>query len=72
MHETASGDDIIQNITHDFVRYGYEIIQAFHFGTDIPKKPVIEQVIALARGSDVEEIFFAADVQRWSEISHMA
>src|SRR4029077_16026582 len=61
-----------QNIARDFVRHGYEIMQIFHFGMDIPKKRVIEQVIAFARGSDVEEIFFAADVQQWSEISHMA
>ena len=47
-------------------------MQFFHFGKDIPKKRVIEQVIAFARGSDVEEIFFAADVQQWSQISHVA
>jgi putative colanic acid biosynthesis UDP-glucose lipid carrier transferase len=72
MHETPWGDDIIQNIYRDFVQHGYEIMQFFHFGTDIPKKRVIEQMIASTRGSDVEEIFFAADVQRWSEISHVA
>jgi hypothetical protein len=29
-------------------------------------------MIEVTRGYDIEEIFFAADVQRWSEISHMA
>ena len=72
MHESPWADDTIQNIARDFVRHGYEIVQFFHFGSDIPKKRVIEQVIAFARGSDVEEIFFAADVQQWSEISQMA
>jgi hypothetical protein len=72
MHEPPWADDTIQNIARDFVRHGYEIMQFFHFGTEIPKKRVIEQVIAFARGSDVEEIFFAADVQQWSEISHLA
>ena len=72
MHELPWADDVIRKTARDFVRHGYEISQFFHFGTDIPKKQIIEQVIALTRGSDVEEIFFAADVQRWSEISHMA
>jgi len=72
MHEPPWAHDTIQNTARDLVRHGYEIMQFFHFGTNIPKKRVIEQVIAFARGSDVEEIFFAADVQQWSEISHMA
>jgi Undecaprenyl-phosphate glucose phosphotransferase len=72
MHDSPWADDTIQNIARDFVRHGYEIMQFFHFGTDIPKKQVIEQMIAFTRGSDVEEIFFAADVQQWSEISHLA
>jgi putative colanic acid biosynthesis UDP-glucose lipid carrier transferase len=72
MHEPQWAEDTIQNIARDFVRHGYEIMQFFHFSTNIPKKRVIEQVIAFARGSDIEEIFFAADVQQWSEISLMA
>jgi len=54
MHEPPWADDTIQAIARDFVRHGYEIMQFFHFGTDIPKKRVLEQVIAFARGSDVE------------------
>jgi putative colanic acid biosynthesis UDP-glucose lipid carrier transferase len=72
MHESPLADDVVQKITRDFVRYGYEIMQFFHMGADIQGKEAIKQVIASARGSDVEEIFFAADVQRWSEINHMA
>ena len=72
MHEPPWADDTIQNIARDFVRHGYEIMKFFHFGTDIPKKRVVEQVVAFARGSDIEEIFFTADVQQWSEISNMA
>jgi Undecaprenyl-phosphate glucose phosphotransferase len=72
MYESPPGADVIRNVTRDFVRSGYEIIQFFHFDTDIPKKQVIEHVIEVTRGSDIEEIFFAADVQRWSEISHIA
>ena len=59
------------NVTRDFVRCGYEMIQFLHFGTDIPQKRVIDHMIKW-QGCGIEEIFFAADVQRWSEISHMA
>ena len=72
LHEPPWADDVMQNIARDFVRHGYEIMQFFHFGKSMPKKQVIEQVIAFTRGSDVEEIFFAADVQQWSQISHVA
>ena len=72
MYESPPVADIIRNVTRDFVRSGYEIVQFLHFGTDIPQKRVIDHMIEVARGYDIEEIFFVADVQRWSEISHMA
>jgi hypothetical protein len=72
MDESPPVADVIRNVTREFVRSGYEIIQFLHFGTDIPQKRVIDHMIEVARGYDIEEIFFAADVQRWSEISHMA
>ena len=72
MYELPPGADFIRNVTPNLVRSGYDIIQVFHLGTDVPKKRVIEKVIEFTRSSDIEEIFFAADVQRWSEISQMA
>jgi hypothetical protein len=72
MYESPPVADVIRNVTRDFVRSGYEIIQFLHFGNDIPQKRVIDHMIEVARGYDIEEIFFAADVQRWSEISHVA
>jgi putative colanic acid biosynthesis UDP-glucose lipid carrier transferase len=72
MHESPLAEDVIQKVTRDFVRHGYEILQFFHLGTDIGKEQAIQRVIALARNLDVEEIFFAADVQRWSEVNQMA
>ena len=72
MYESPPGSDVIRNVTRDFVQSGYEIVQFFHFGNDISTKRFIDQVVEFARGSDIEEILFAADVRRWSEISHMA
>ena len=72
LRDSPLEDDTIQNITRDFVRHGYEITKSLHFGTNISQKGVIEQMSALTRGSDLEQIFFVADVQRWSQISHMA
>jgi Undecaprenyl-phosphate glucose phosphotransferase len=70
MHEMPWTDDFIQNTARNFARHGYDL-QFFHLGTDIPKKQIIDQVIALTRDSDVEEIFLAADFQRWFEVSHV-
>jgi putative colanic acid biosynthesis UDP-glucose lipid carrier transferase len=72
MYESPPEADVIRDVIPDFVRSGYDIIQFFHFGSDVPNKRVIEKIIEFTRGSDIEEIFFAADVQRWSEISQMA
>jgi len=72
MHESLSGDDIIHNFTRDLVRSGHEIVHFFHLRTDIPKKQFIDEVIKFVRDSDIEEIFFSADVLRWSEFSHIA
>jgi putative colanic acid biosynthesis UDP-glucose lipid carrier transferase len=70
MHEMLWTDDFIHKIAHNFARHGYDL-QFFHLGTDIPKKQTIDQVIALARNSDVEEIFLAADVGRWFEVNRV-
>jgi putative colanic acid biosynthesis UDP-glucose lipid carrier transferase len=70
MHEIPWTDDFIHKIARDFARHGYEL-QFFHLGTDIPKKEIVDQVIALARKFDVAEIFFAADFQRWFEVSRV-
>jgi Undecaprenyl-phosphate glucose phosphotransferase len=70
MHEIPWTDDFIHNIARHFARHGYEL-QFFHLGTDIPKKEIIDQVIALARKFDVAEIFLAADFQRWFEVSRV-
>jgi putative colanic acid biosysnthesis UDP-glucose lipid carrier transferase len=72
MHESPLPDHVVRKMTRDFVHHGYEIMQFFHLGTDIGQKQAIQRVIASARNFDVEEIFFAADVQRWSEINHIA
>lgn len=71
LHESPWAEDSIQKTARDLVRHGYNILQFFHLGIDIPKTQIMQQVIALARGSDVEEIFFAADIKRWPEIRHI-
>jgi putative colanic acid biosynthesis UDP-glucose lipid carrier transferase len=70
MHEIPWTDDFIHKTARDFAQHGYEL-QLFHLGTDIPKKHVIDQVIALARDFNVEEIFLAADFRRWSEVNRV-
>jgi putative colanic acid biosynthesis UDP-glucose lipid carrier transferase len=70
MHKTPWTNDTISKKTRDFDEHGYEL-QFLHLGTDSPKKQIIDQVIALARDFGVEEIFFAADLRRWSEVSRV-
>jgi Undecaprenyl-phosphate glucose phosphotransferase len=72
MHDSRLEDETVQNITRDFVRHGYEIMRFLYFRTNMPHKRVVEEVSALTRASDFEQIFLAADVQQWSQISHMA
>ena len=70
MHEypgTASAD---RNAADDLLGHGFQIEHFFQFDERAPTE-TIDQVIATARGSDIEEIFFAADLQRWKEIGHL-
>ena len=71
MHESPGESRIVRNITEDLVGYGFEIKHSLHIGAGQAPTDIIDQVIATARGSDVEEIFFAADLQRWNEISQL-
>ena len=73
MYETPPGADLIGNVTRDFDPTSDTTSSSVSISVSIfQNKRVIDQVIEFARGSDIEEIFFAADVQRWSEISHIA
>ena len=56
LDEIPWADDFIHKTERDFAQHGYDL-QFFHLGTDTPKKQIIDQVIALARDFDVEEIF---------------
>src|SRR5262245_10039170 len=71
MYAAAGESRIVRNITQDLAGYGFEIKHSLHIGAGHSPAEVIEQVIATARGSDVEEIFFAADLRRWDEISQL-
>jgi putative colanic acid biosynthesis UDP-glucose lipid carrier transferase len=52
----------------DLERHGFKIESVFHLTADVSPKDLIERAIAFARGSDIKEIFVAADLQRWSTI----
>jgi len=51
------------------VRHGYEIMQFFHFCTEIPK--VLEQAIAPSRVSDFEEFLLPQRCSAALKISQM-
>jgi Undecaprenyl-phosphate glucose phosphotransferase len=40
----------------------------FHLTADVSPNDLVERAIAFARGSEIKEIFVAADLQRWSTI----
>jgi Undecaprenyl-phosphate glucose phosphotransferase len=71
MHEASGDSRIAQGVTRDLAGFGYKIVHFFDMSAGLGPKDVINQVIATARGSDVEEIFFAADLRRWSEVSEL-
>ena len=68
IHEFQRGDPIVRDHVHDLERHGFQIEQLFHLGKGVSPKELIERAIAFARGSEIQEIFVAADLQRWTEI----
>jgi Undecaprenyl-phosphate glucose phosphotransferase len=59
-----------RNVADDLLGYGFQIEHFFQFDERAPTE-TIDQVIATARGSEIEEIFVAADLQRWREIGSL-
>src|SRR5262245_20645206 len=52
----------------DLERHGFKVESVFHLTADVSPKDLVERAIAFARGSEIKEIFVAADLQRWSMI----
>jgi Undecaprenyl-phosphate glucose phosphotransferase len=52
----------------DLERHGFKIEQVLQLGNGTSPTELTAAAIEFARGSDVQEIFVAADLQRWTEI----
>jgi Undecaprenyl-phosphate glucose phosphotransferase len=68
MHESAEAARIAQGHTQDLELHGFKIDRTYQLSTGTLPKELIERVVEFARGSEVEEIFVAADLRRWREI----
>jgi Undecaprenyl-phosphate glucose phosphotransferase len=68
MHDSPGGAGLAQSHARDLERHGFKIENIFYLAADISPKELIERAIAFARGSEIKEIFVAADLQRWSMI----
>lgn len=68
IHEFPRAVSIVRDHIRDLERHGFKIEQLFQLGNGASPMELIEQAIASARGSEIEEIFVAADLQRWTEI----
>src|SRR5262249_24671578 len=68
LHGGPGGAGLGQSHARDLERHGFKIENIFYLAADISPKELIERAIAFARGSEVKEIFVAADLQRWSTI----
>jgi len=68
MHECAEAARIAQAHTRELELHGFRIDRTYQLSADILPQELIERVAEFARGSEVEEIFVAADLQRWREI----
>jgi len=68
MHECAEADRIAQAHTRDLELHGFRIDRTYQLSSDTLPQELIERVVEFARGSEVEEIFVAADLRRWREI----
>jgi putative colanic acid biosynthesis UDP-glucose lipid carrier transferase len=53
-------------------RHGFKIDHVFHIGGAWRSpKDLAMRALAFARGSEIEEIFIAADLQRWTQVRHL-
>jgi Undecaprenyl-phosphate glucose phosphotransferase len=68
MHQCAEGARIAQEHTRALELHGFRIDRTYQLSADTLPQQLIEQVVEFARGSEVEEIFVAADLQRWRDI----
>src|SRR5258705_6067884 len=68
MHDAPGGTGVAQSHARDLERHGFKIENIFYLAADVSPKELIEQAIAFARGSEIKEVFVAADLQRWSTI----
>jgi Undecaprenyl-phosphate glucose phosphotransferase len=68
MHECAEAARIAHGRTRDLELHGFRIDRTYQLSADISPQELIERVVEFARGSEVEEIFIAADLRRWPEI----
>lgn len=70
LHEVPRAAAIIRDHVRNLERHGFQIEQLFQLGSASPTE-LIERTVASVRGSDIEEIFVAADLQRWTEIQDL-
>jgi len=68
MHDVPGGAGMAQSHARDLERHGFKIENIFYLADEMSPKELIERAIAFARGSEIKEIFVAADLQRWSTI----
>src|SRR5215813_7756542 len=68
MHDCAEAARIAQERTRDLEFHGFRIDRTYQLSADTLPQELIQRVVAFARGSEVEEIFVAANLQRWREI----
>jgi Undecaprenyl-phosphate glucose phosphotransferase len=71
MHESADAAPITRGHTQHLELHGFKIDRTYQLSEDILPQELIEQVVEFARGSEVEEIFVAADLRRWPEIPNL-
>jgi len=68
MHDVPGGTGVAQSHARDLERHGFKIESIFYLAGEMSPKELIERAITFARGSEIKEIFVAADLQRWSTI----
>jgi Undecaprenyl-phosphate glucose phosphotransferase len=68
MDDGAERIAFAQNHARDLERHGFKIENVFFLTADLSATELVERAIAFARGSEIKEIFVAADLQRWSTI----
>lgn len=70
-HREGKKVEFHRGVAQNLSRHGFDVQFLVQHGPTQTQAGVAKRVVEIVRGSDIEEIFLAADMRRWEETSHL-